>query len=106
MVTDTPTYCSASAVERYLESYAHHFGLRPHFQLGAAVAAVAYDDDSEKWRLDFADQPPRYFDKVVMATGPHAQPIIPHLRDRDLFQGQITHSRAFKTYCTSWCPPS
>lgn len=42
--------------------------------------------------------PSRYFDKVVMATGPHVKDVVPEVRGSSQFSGQMLHSRAFKLY--------
>lgn len=108
MLPGTLHYCSAKEVEDYLENYVDHFGLRPRFHLRSPVSAIVREDDSEKWRIDFDGQPSKYFDKVVMATGPHVQPCMPRLKNADVFSGRIIHSRAFKTYaplCHYFCNP-
>jgi len=93
----TPPYCSAKTMENYIESYVDHYDLRPHFRLNTAVSSIALDDTG-KWQLDFKDgnPPQQYFDKVVVATGPHVKPMLPVFEGQELFKGQIIHSMAFK----------
>lgn len=94
----TPPYCSAKTIEDYIESYVDHYNLRPRLQLNAAVASVTLDDTG-KWRLDFQnDAAPRYFDKLVVATGPHAKTMMPSFEGQELFEGQIIHSISFKRF--------
>ncbi|KAH8893690.1 FAD/NAD(P)-binding domain-containing protein [Thozetella sp. PMI_491] len=93
---DTPSHCSASDVQNYLENYADHFGLAPHFRLGAVVTHVSYENDNSRWRLDIEGSKPLFFDKVVLATGINHIPNIPKLRGGEVFAGQCLHSRAFK----------
>lgn len=83
-------------VEQYLENFVDHFGLRPRLQLGATITHVTREDDSGKWRLDFESGPSKYFDKVIMSTGPHVKPLMPKFSGAEHFQGDIIHSQAFK----------
>jgi dimethylaniline monooxygenase (N-oxide forming) len=101
----TPPYCSAKTMENYIESYVDHYDLRPHFRLNTAVSSIALDDTG-KWQLDFKDgnPPQQYFDKVVVATGPHVKPMLPVFEGQELFKGQIIHSMAFKRYDDSQYP--
>lgn len=81
-----------------MESYADHFQLRQHLRLGTAVKRVWRDDAAAKWRLELDAAAPEYFDKVVIATGPHQLPLMPVFADEQLFTGRLLHSRAFKRY--------
>ncbi|KAM5384325.1 hypothetical protein ACJZ2D_001630 [Fusarium nematophilum] len=92
----TPSFCSAKQVNEYLENYVNHFGLRPHLRLDTAVNHVAREDESNKWRLDFEFAPSEYYEKVIIATGPHLEPVMPKIQGAKLFGGRILHSRAFK----------
>ncbi|KAF4126106.1 dimethylaniline monooxygenase (N-oxide forming) [Geosmithia morbida] len=103
-VTGTPSYCSAKEIERYLENYVDRFDLRSRFRLSTAVKAVTYQDDAARWRLEFfategegGSPSSVYFDRVVMATGPHAEAVVPELQNAQHFSGQMIHARAFKT---------
>ena len=88
-------------MEEYLESYVDHFNLRPRFQLNSKVKSVIHEDADDMWRVDVEGSPPRYFDRVVMATGPHVRPMMPTIEGSHLFKGRIAHSRAFKRYLTT-----
>ncbi|PTB44171.1 hypothetical protein M441DRAFT_186554 [Trichoderma asperellum CBS 433.97] len=93
----TPIHCAAKLVEDYLEAYASHFNLRPHFRLSTTVRSVSREDEGEgRWRLDFEGRPSEWFDKVVVATGPHIKPVIPEFEGADLFTGRLIHSKSFK----------
>ncbi|CAM1509044.1 Fc.00g027830.m01.CDS01 [Cosmosporella sp. VM-42] len=93
---DIPSFCSAKYVNEYLESYVDYFDLRPHLRLNTAVKYVAREEESDKWRLDFEHAPSQYFEKVVVATGPHLEPVMPTIQGANLFAGRILHARAFK----------
>lgn len=93
----TPPFCSAQQVNQYLESYVDHFNLRPHMRLNTAVKHIAREE-SNKWRLDFEFAPSEYYEKVVIATGPHHEPVMPTIQGARLFSGRIIHSKAFKRW--------
>ncbi|KAF7546689.1 hypothetical protein G7Z17_g8245 [Cylindrodendrum hubeiense] len=76
----TPPFCSAKQVNQYLESYVDHFGLRPRMRLNTAIKHVAREAESNKWRLDFEFAPSEYYEKVVIATGPHHDPMMPTIQ--------------------------
>jgi dimethylaniline monooxygenase (N-oxide forming) len=65
-------------------------------RLETAVKYVAREDETNNWRLDFESEPSEHFDKVVIATGPHREPIMPAIEGDHLFAGKIIHARAFK----------
>ncbi|KAH7143675.1 flavin monooxygenase-like protein [Dactylonectria macrodidyma] len=92
----TPPFCSARQVHEYLESYVDHFELRPFLRLNTVVKHVAREEESNKWRLDFEFAPSEYFEKVVIATGPHYEPVMPTIQGSRLFAGRLIHSKAFK----------
>lgn len=94
--TGTPAYVTGERMRQYLEDYVNHFGLRPRFQLNTAVSKITREKQTRKWRVDFAKEPSKYFDRVVMAIGPHVQASKPDLPGAEEFAGQILHSQAFK----------
>lgn len=83
-------------MEDYLEAYVDHFHLKPHFRLCTTVKSISRDQDDGRWKLDIKGQPSEWFDKVVMATGPHIKPMMPELEGADLFTGRFIHSKGFK----------
>ncbi|KAK7210373.1 hypothetical protein V2G26_017551 [Clonostachys chloroleuca] len=92
----TPSFTSAKVMQDYLEDYVDHYGLRARFRLNARIKQAAREKDSNKWRIDFETGPSKYFDKLVISTGPHAKPLMPELGGSELFQGEIVHAQAFK----------
>lgn len=100
----------ARDVERYLERYCDHFCLGPHFRLGVTVqrvTAIVFGEAEsvERWRLDLEEAPAEEFDKVVMATGPQAVPVMPRFEGQEQFEGTMIHSRAFKRCVVSPATP-
>ncbi|RMJ18789.1 hypothetical protein CDV36_001567 [Fusarium kuroshium] len=92
----TPPFCAAKQVNEYLENYVDHFDLRPHLRLNTVVKHVAREEEPNRWRLDFERAPSEYYDKVVIATGPHLNPVMPNIYGSSLFAGMIIHSKSFK----------
>ncbi|KAL5086630.1 hypothetical protein Trisim1_008882 [Trichoderma cf. simile WF8] len=92
----TSTFCTAKEVESYLEAYVEHFDLRPHFRLATSVRSISREDGDGRWRLDFENRSSEWFDKVIMATGPHIRPMMPVLEGAEMFTGRLIHSKAFK----------
>ncbi|KAK1764305.1 monooxygenase aurF [Phialemonium atrogriseum] len=93
---ETPSGCPAGEVDKYLESYADHFGLRPKIRLNTDVTRVTRDDAREKWVVDIDGSASELFDKVVIATGVNQKPHIPVFKGFELFTGDKVHSRAYK----------
>ncbi|ATY59071.1 dimethylaniline monooxygenase 2 [Cordyceps militaris] len=93
---DTPTHCSAAEVQRYIESYVEHFELAPHFRLNASVTRISEIEETGRWKIDIGGAPSQYFDKVVMATGPHVKATAFRLEGQELFAGEVMHSQQFK----------
>lgn len=65
-------------------------------RLNTEVKHVAREEETKTWRLDFESRPSEYFDKVVVATGPHHDPVMPAIKGDHLFSGKILHSRSYK----------
>ncbi|TQV99337.1 hypothetical protein V2A60_004811 [Cordyceps javanica] len=93
---DTPTHCSAKEVEKYIESYVEHFQLAPHFRLNTRITHISEIEETGQWKIDIEGAPSQYFDKVVMATGPHAKATAFQLEGQNLFAGEVMHSQQFK----------
>ncbi|KAL7951736.1 flavin monooxygenase-like protein [Trichoderma barbatum] len=92
----TPAFCTAKEVEDYLEAYVEHFDLSPHFYLSTSVKSISREEKDGRWRLDFDRRPSEWFDKVVVATGPHIRSMMPVFEGADLFTGRLIHSKGFK----------
>ncbi|OAQ98354.1 hypothetical protein LLEC1_04968 [Akanthomyces lecanii] len=92
----TPTHCSAREVQEYIESYVEHFQLAPHFRLNAAITHISEVEETARWKVDIEGSPSQYFDKLVMATGPHVKPTPLRLDGQDLFGGEVMHSQRYK----------
>lgn len=97
----TNSFPTASEIDDYLNKYSDYFGLRPYLRLGTSVKSVHRDEVENKWVLDLENvksgaKEQLNFDKLVLAVGPHSKPCWPNIADRDLFEGEISHSTSFK----------
>lgn len=73
----TPVFPAACHVQRYLESYAAHFNLRPFIRVNTAVRAVRWEAPKWKVHLSPDDSEILDFDLVIVANGHHAIPRYP-----------------------------
>jgi cation diffusion facilitator CzcD-associated flavoprotein CzcO len=89
---ETPRYPSREQVVEYLERYARHFGLEPHF--GVEVLRASPVDGG--WRLE-TSKGAWEASQLVVATGFNARPYEPRWPGREDFGGSIEHSSAFRT---------
>ncbi len=86
-------------MHRYLESYADHFGLRPHIRFRTPVESVQPSFEPgrtpPRWVLQLGDGTHEEFDAVVCATGHLTKPL--HVPDfRDSFGGEYLHSYDYR----------
>lgn len=87
----TPRYPSRQQVIDYLEQYAQHFALTPHF--GQEVQAVRPGNGGWTTATTAGIYHSR---RVVVATGYNAVPQLPHWRGQERFGGPILHSSAYR----------
>lgn len=96
----SPHFPTAPQVCEYLESYAKAFDLLPHIRLQTRVLDVTRNGDDTKWTVRFQQQDgyetAMDFDKVAICQGEWGAPKIPTFAGRELFQGEIVHTQAFK----------
>ena len=88
----SPLYPDHQGVSRYLESYAEHFGVRPHIRFNSPVADVS--PRAERWRVQLKDGSTDEFDAVVVASGHQGQPSHPAWKDD--FTGEYLHSHSYR----------
>ncbi|KAI5461390.1 flavin-binding monooxygenase-like-domain-containing protein [Mariannaea sp. PMI_226] len=99
--SELPTHPHAKDIQRYLESYANHFGLLSHICFSTAVDHVERDEANNKWLVYTKDQQTmtekcHSFDRVVVATGILNVKRTPQVRGIEKFAGEVMHSREFK----------
>jgi hypothetical protein len=94
MPADYPDFPSAAQMLSYLKSYADHFGLRAHMELGKTVTRVVPTVD-ERWSVEFADGTRRIYKGVLVCNGHHFSPHHPSYPGT--FTGEYLHSKQYKS---------
>ena len=91
---DTDDFPTAHQINRYLNSYCDHFGLRHHLHLSTPVKSVKRAQG--RWAVEFhpkgSDPSTEYFDKVAVAAGTFVTPNKPSFEGIELFEGPDLHS--------------
>jgi indole-3-pyruvate monooxygenase len=87
----TPRYPSREHVIQYLERYAQHFQLAPHF--GEEVRALRFT--GEGWTMT-TSAGVYHAPRVVVATGYNAVPYEPRWPGQERFRGRVLHSSAYR----------
>ena len=96
-----PVYLSQADSAFYLQQYARKFDLLRHVKFGHKVTALRRSADGTQWELEIErthDQSKlrSTFDKVIVATGQHHDPMIPHFEGIEHFRGRTLHAANFK----------
>ncbi|KAJ3702766.1 hypothetical protein LUZ61_006471 [Rhynchospora tenuis] len=93
-----PIYPSKSQFIQYLETYTLHFSITPHFSQN--VIETRYDTSSSVWRVKTKDCNGNmmvYVSKwIVVATGENAEPVVPMVKGRERFKGDVLHSSEYR----------
>ncbi len=95
---DYPEWPTGEQVQRYLESYVDHTGLREHLALGCLVRSAQRDPDTGRWLLDVAGLGTREFDFLVVCNGIYSDPFVPEFDGAAEFVaagGRICHTVDF-----------
>ncbi|ANZ40084.1 monooxygenase [Lentzea guizhouensis] len=82
MPKDLPEWPTGEQVQRYLESYAHHFGIEPSLRLETTVTSVVPVADG--WEVT-TDAGIGTYDRVVVANGVFCEPALPDYPGLDEF---------------------
>ncbi|CAG5135363.1 unnamed protein product [Candidula unifasciata] len=107
-----PPFLTHENVFEYFRLYAKHFHLLPHIMFHTQVCHVTKSSDYDstgQWDVTFRRQVTAHdccqhlqdvvserFDGVMICTGHHSVPHIPHIPGLDTFQGTVLHSHAYK----------
>lgn len=95
MPKDYPLWPSGEQVQRYLQSYAEHFGILPNIRFNTAVSWLRHEDGA--WLADYTHLPSgqtdtQVFDFMAVCTGTFSTPSIPDFPGAASFTGQLLHS--------------
>ncbi|TYI39980.1 hypothetical protein ES332_A02G132300v1 [Gossypium tomentosum] len=89
-----PKYPNKHQFISYLESYAGHFSIQPRFN--QAVQNADYDHILGFWRVKTQDS--EYISRwLIVATGEHAEPVIPDIPGINKFNGSVVHTSSYKS---------
>ena len=83
----------------YIHAYASHFKLHEHIQLRTRLREIQRIADEKQWRLSLVQGDREFnqdFDKVVLCTGRNHDAVMPEIKGRELFEGEVLHSQGFK----------
>ena len=89
-----PDFLSHAEVLAYLESYAEHFGLRPHIAFRTGVKSVTPASD-QRWDVRLATGETRRYRHVIVANGHLWDPRLPDFPGT--FDGEVLHSHHYRT---------
>lgn len=88
----TRDFAEASEIWRYLRDCADQHGIRDHLELGADLAAAAWDEGLRRWTLTLADGRQWTADAVVLGVGALHQPALPDIEGLSDFGGRLIHT--------------
>ena len=78
----------------YLNAYATHFDLTEHLRFQAPVTRV--ERAPHGWHVWAGADGPRRFDALVISSGIHRQPHIPHIPGLERFRGQVLSAAHYR----------
>ncbi|MGA7098133.1 MAG: NAD(P)/FAD-dependent oxidoreductase [Acidimicrobiia bacterium] len=91
---DYPRYVPRSKLVDYYQAYVEKFDIEPRF--GVEATSISRTADG-RWLTETTDGGQILSDNVVIATGANRVPNRPRYPGEDAYQGQITHSRDYKS---------
>ncbi|MDR5655374.1 flavin-containing monooxygenase [Ruixingdingia sedimenti] len=101
MPKDYPEWPSGWQVQKYIESYADHFGLRPLIRLSTPVTHAAQGADG-RWTVTYrpegGEERSEVFDFLTICNGIFSAPAVPAFEGAEDFRaagGMICHSSEF-----------
>ncbi|CAG2109708.1 unnamed protein product, partial [Medioppia subpectinata] len=95
-----PNFMHHSDMREYLSLYAEKIGIKDHVKLRHELIGCQQNADYDRtgrWRLTVRDIDndrvfDEVFDGVIVCTGRFHRPIIPDIKNRQLFNGRVVHS--------------
>lgn len=103
---DYPEWPSGEQVQRYMEGYVDHFGLRPVIELDTEVVHASLDESGPSWTLTLRKdgvESQRTFDRLVIGNGIFSDPFVPDFPGAAEFTaagGQVMHTVDFHDLST------
>ncbi|KAL1956379.1 hypothetical protein VTO42DRAFT_7362 [Malbranchea cinnamomea] len=94
-----PDYLGRRMFKQYLDEYADHFALKEHIRLDTMVLGCKILHNG-KWlvthRKEGEDLVEELYDAVFACSGHLSEPLIPDIEGKDLFKGEIVHSKEYR----------
>ncbi|KAK1397932.1 Flavin-containing monooxygenase [Heracleum sosnowskyi] len=97
-----PEYPTKKQFIDYLESYARHFDINPHFN--ECVQTAKYDEACQLWRIKTISTCGAICSEVeyicqwlVVATGENAERVVPDIEGLQEFEGEVIHACEYKS---------
>ena len=91
---------TATSYVDYLDCYCDAFGLRPHISFGKTVTSVQKNGGDHTFEVKHVDETSQshseVFDYVIVCSGLHNVPKLPHVDGLDSFSGKVIHSSDYK----------
>ncbi|PAV61205.1 hypothetical protein WR25_06839 [Diploscapter pachys] len=98
-------YMHNTEMLRYFQMYAEQYDLIKHIKFEHKVVNIERASNYEttgKWTVKYTDnngeEKHDTFDGVLLCTGHHQFPNIPHFEGQEKFNGKITHSHSYKDH--------
>ncbi|KAL4904739.1 hypothetical protein BDW74DRAFT_178821 [Aspergillus multicolor] len=100
-------------LQKYLESYAEHFGVLKDVRLNCRVETVEHNEDATselKWTVSYIDSSSGEGQekevtvrsrKLILATGVTSQPYLPHIEGQETFARPLFHTVEMPKYLES-----
>ena len=76
----------------YQKYCADKYGIYPHIEFNARIAAADFDDDAKQWTLTRENGETEVYDAVIFGVGQLSRPGWPNIPGRDKFAGHSFHS--------------
>ncbi|KAM0826403.1 hypothetical protein ACQ4PT_068907 [Festuca glaucescens] len=96
---DFPAYPSKNDFLRYLHSYADHFSISPLF--GRTVTRARFNAATSLWHVTAVVEGGEVTEYVsrwlVVASGENAEVVVPRVKGRERFAGEVLHSSEYKS---------
>lgn len=98
------SFAGSETIWKYLDSYAHRFGVKKFTRFNHMVTNVT-PIDGKRWKVAFKDLPnnkfeSKEFDAVIVCNGHNFSSKIPAFEGADEFSGKILHSHNFRDAAT------
>lgn len=96
---EVPIFAEKKDINDFLLSYIKKFKLEQYFRFNSKVLKVK-QLENKKWHIEFIDTLKNetltdVFDFLIVASGPHLAPYIPHFENQENFKGKIIHGSEF-----------